>query len=241
MDSDRLFSLIIAIPAFVAALTVHEFAHAWMGNRLGDDTARSMGRLTLDPLKHLDPLGSLAFLLGALTGFFFGWAKPVPFNPRNLSHPRRDSMLIAVAGPISNILQVPVWLLLLWGILKIGTVTQVVKTEDLLWVLNPRQPATSPIGLLLQMMSMGIVINFSLAAFNMIPLPPLDGHYVLEGLGPPFVKEFFDVIRPYSFLILIVLINLPAQLDPISAVLRPVYIFSYSLILWTMGFGWQPF
>src|SRR5947207_1684668 len=114
LDPGRLFFMLLDLPAFVAALTVHEFAHAWMANRLGDDTPRRMGRLTLDPLAHLDPIGSLFWVVAALSGFpLLAWAKPVPFNPRNLSQPRRDAILIAIAGPCSNLLQIPIWLLAL--------------------------------------------------------------------------------------------------------------------------------
>jgi len=191
-DFDRIFSLLLAIPAFVAALTVHEFAHAWMAVRLGDDTPRRMGRLTLDPLSHLDPIGSLVFLMSALSGFGFGWAKPVPFNPRNLDHPRRDAMLIAVAGPVSNLLQIPIWLFLLWIFrLAAGAVMPAFQGA-------PDSLMQAGLMLLVQ----GVIINMMLAAFNMIPIPPLDGHYILEGLGPPAVTDFFNTIRPYSFLIL---------------------------------------
>ncbi len=236
MDSQRLLNLLVAIPAFVAALTVHEFAHAWMGNRLGDDTARRMGRLTLDPLKHLDPFGSLMFVMGALYGYFFGWAKPVPFSPRNLSHPRRDSMLIAVAGPISNLLQLPVWLLLLWIGGRVADRFGNPETKyDALSLLIGHAQSLDPMVMILGMLMFGVVINLTIAAFNMIPLPPLDGHYVLEGLGPPAITEFFDMIRPFSFMILLVLINLPQPFNILSSVLGPVQLFAYSLIIRTLG------
>ena len=193
IDSDRIFSLLLSIPAFIAALTVHEFAHAWAAVRLGDDTPRRMGRLTLDPLAHLDPFGSLAFLISALSGFGIGWAKPVPFNPRNLEHPRRDGMLIAVAGPVSNLLQIPIWLFFLWIFhLIAGSVSPSFGSVP-----------DSVMEAAMTMLATGVIINMLLAAFNMIPIPPLDGHYILEGLGPPFVTEFFNTIRPYSMLILL--------------------------------------
>lgn len=177
------------------------------------------------------------FVLGALSGFFFGWAKPVPFNPRNLKNPRRDSILIAVAGPISNILQVPIWLLLLWISWKIGSATGLFNP---LTVGLGDEPLASPAGILIRVIELGVIINLTLAAFNMIPLPPLDGHYVLEGLGPPFVEEFFNTIRPFSFIILMVLINLPGEFNVIRQVVGPVQGFGYSLVFWTMGFGWHP-
>lgn len=210
----------IAIPALIAGLTVHEFAHAWTAHRLGDDTAKSLGRLTLDPLKHLDPIGSLFMVMGALAGFFFGWAKPVPFNPRNFQHPRRDAMLVAIAGPISNLLQVPIWLALVALIARLAPQSSTVSDG-----------LSAPV-ILLQLASMGVLVNLTLAAFNMIPLPPLDGHYVLEFFGGQPVSRAFDSIRPYSFLILIVLLNLPRPYNVLGQVVAPVSRFAFHLVDW---------
>ncbi len=237
MDSSRIFSLLLAIPAIVSALTIHEFAHAWTANRLGDDTARRLGRLTLDPMKHLDPIGSLMMIMGALVGFFIGWAKPVPFSPRNFGEPRRDAMLVAIAGPISNLMQVVFWLVML------AIVGRIAGQESVLAALLGQKTASLNVSdLLVEMVYLGVRINLVLATFNMLPLPPLDGHYVLEFLGPPSVKEFFDMIRPYSFLILLLIINLPSMgipFDLLGSVLRPVQIFGIQLSLFATGFGWQ--
>jgi len=190
MEQEKLLHLLFQLPAFVSALTIHEFAHAWMANRLGDDTPRRMGRLSMDPLVHLDPFGSLMFVFSALVGFGIGWAKPVPFNPRNLENPRHGAILIALAGPVSNLIQAPIWLFMLW-IFRLAAQ-------------NSPALAASPITVfMLQVLSMGVIINVLLAAFNMVPIPPLDGHWVLEGLGPPAVTDFYNSIRPYSFIILI--------------------------------------
>ena len=206
----KLFSLILAIPAFVAALTVHEFAHAWMGNRLGDDTARRMGRVTLDPMAHLDPFGSLFFVIMWFSGFGIGWAKPVPFNPRNLENPRRDAILIAIAGPISNLLQVPFWLAGLWIVrLMAERSGTVIDAEFIIGVLSQSPDPNSVYSILAEVFTTGILINVMLAAFNMLPIPPLDGHYVLEGLGPPFIADFFNMIRPFAFILLIILVQTP--------------------------------
>lgn len=236
MNADRIFYLILTIPAFVMGLTVHEFAHAWMANRLGDDTPRRMGRLTLDPLAHLDPIGCLMFVMAAITGrALIGWAKPVPFNPRNLGHPRRDQILIAVAGPISNLLQVPVWLFLLW-ILRLATAhdpnAQAQMLED---ALTHAPSASDPMSIIATILVAGVLLNVTLAAFNMIPIPPLDGHYVLEGLGPPFVTDIYNAIRPYSFMLLFILIQ-PSLFGPLfSQALHPFTKVAYRAVFWVMG------
>lgn len=222
MDSDRILNLVLSIPAFVAALTIHEFAHAWMAVRLGDDTPRRLGRLTLDPLAHLDPFGSIMFLLSSLSGFGIGWAKPVPFNPRNLSHPRRDAIWIAVAGPISNLLQVPIWLGLLW------LFSMVAQRTGLL--LDPHPMSFAALGI--RVLAGGVVLNVLLAAFNMLPIPPLDGHYVLEGLGPPFIGELFNAIRPYSFIVLIMLLQLPG--DPLGQAIAPFLDLAFSAVAFVL-------
>lgn len=215
--SSHLMRLLVALPAFTAALTIHEFAHAWMGDRLGDDTPRRMGRLTLDPLAHLDPLGSLMFIISQWLGFGVGWAKPVPFNPRNLSHPRRDAMLIALAGPASNLLQMPVWLLLLAGVRTLGgdPGAMLQGSGGFSWV-----------NILSMVMAYGVIVNILLAVFNMIPLPPLDGHYVLEALGPPAITDLFNAIRPFSFLLLIVLV----QMRVLDNVITPFLIMALRLV-----------
>jgi len=242
MDLSNLFNLLIAIPAFVAALTVHEFAHAWAGTRLGDDLAKREGRLTLDPLKHLDPIGSLVFAIGALSPFgaLIGWAKPVPFNPRNFNNPRRDAMFVALAGPISNILQVPVWLFLTWLASRLlpGDAARVALSMMGMDAYDGNRFAPGP--LIIQILMMGVTVNLTIAAFNMIPLPPLDGHWVLEYLGPESVSRFYDSIRPFSFIILLVLINLPAPFNILRTVIGPIYQFGRQLVLWAMTQQWFP-
>lgn len=194
-DSERLISLVCAIPALVMGLTVHEFAHAWAADKLGDSTPRREGRLTLDPLAHLDAFGAIFFVLAWFSGFGLGWAKPVMTNPRNLQHPRRDSALIAVAGPVSNLLQLPFWFaaVFAYGFL-----------ESKFNFGGGGSDAAHLIGLAFLY---GVMLNVGLAAFNMIPIPPLDGHWILQSLGGRPIEELFDLIRPYSFLLLIVIIN----------------------------------
>jgi Zn-dependent protease len=165
--------------------------------------------------------------LGALSGFFFGWAKPVPFDPRYFKHPRRDAMLVAIAGPISNLLQAPIWLLLLFLMARLTPLGQSLQTPE----------GFDALQVLSQLFAMGVLINITLAAFNMIPLPPLDGHYVLEFFGGEPVQRAFDSIRPFSFIILIVLLNLPAPFNIVSQVLQPIRSVSYQLISWAANAG----
>jgi len=167
----------------LVSLSIHEAAHAWAANQLGDPTARLLGRLTLNPIAHIDPIGTLLLPAVAIfTGLpIIGWAKPVPVDLRNLRHPRRDFMYVAAAGPASNLLQA--------GLLAIAA--------QLLFPagLGPGFAA----GLLLQ----GIFLNVLLALFNLIPIPPLDGGNVLSGLLPERLAVSYDrVVRPFGFLIL---------------------------------------
>jgi Zn-dependent protease len=196
MDQSDIIRLICMIPALVAGLTVHEFAHAWAADRLGDDTPRREGRLSLDPLVHIDPFGAIFFVLSSLAGFGLGWAKPVMTNHRNLAHPRRDSLLIAIAGPISNILQTPFWLA---SVFAFGFIAQKMNLDS--------AQALSTATLVGQALLYGVVLNVALAAFNMLPIPPLDGHWVLQSIGGRPIEELFDMIRPYSFFLLIIIIN----------------------------------
>ena len=204
IDLETILNLLCSIPALVLGLTVHEFAHAWTADRLGDPTPRRMGRVSLDPAVHIDPLGALFFVICSLSGYGIGWAKPVPIMPRNMRHPRRDSMLVAIAGPISNLLQVPFWLLALWVFGRVvGPGTAMAAMDS----------GFSPTSMIFMALAQGITLNFALAAFNMIPFPPLDGHWVLQALGGREVEEFFDSFRQYSFIILIGIINLTPVLD----------------------------
>lgn len=167
----------------LASLSIHEAAHAWAANRLGDPTARLLGRLTLNPIAHIDPIGTLLLPAVAIfTGLpIIGWAKPVPVDLRNLRHPRRDFMYVAAAGPASNLAQA--------GLLAIAA--------QLLFPGGLGQGFAA--GLLLQ----GIFLNVLLALFNLIPIPPLDGGNVLSGLLPERLAVSYDrVVRPFGFLIL---------------------------------------
>ncbi len=181
---------LIILSVLLFSLTVHETAHAVTADWYGDPTARRLGRISLNPVVHIDPIGTVLLpLLGLLAGgFVFGWAKPVPVNPANLQHFRRDFLMIAAAGPASNIL------LAIAASLLLGAVPGGLGASEGL----PGAMATVGFAML--------QLNLLLAVFNMLPIPPLDGGNVLAGMLPESAAASYDrLIRPYGFVILIVL------------------------------------
>ena len=181
--------ILIGLTVLVASLTVHEAAHAWAADQLGDPTARLMGRLSLNPAVHIDPIGTLLFPLVAITTGLpiIGWAKPVPVDVRHLRAPRRDFALIAAAGPASN---------LIMAVVAAGLLTLIpsVRPGDI----AGRAVLLAPF----QILRLAVVLNVLLAVFNMLPVPPLDGGNVLMGILPPAGARVFERLRPYGFLIL---------------------------------------
>jgi Zn-dependent protease len=180
--------ILYQIIAFVFAICVHESAHAWTANQCGDPTARMLGRISLNPIKHVDPIGTvLVPLLGMLSGIgFIGWAKPTPVDPRNLRHPVRDDILTSVAGPVSNILLGLIAVAVLFIISRVAGNT------------GPNSIA-EPIVLLCGAF---ISVNILLAAFNLIPIPPLDGSHVFRHLLPESGKRVYDMIGYVGILLL---------------------------------------
>ncbi len=178
----------------VLIITVHEWAHAWMANRCGDSTARYLGRMTLNPLPHLDIIGTvilpLLMISGALGGVgILGWGKPVPVNPANFRHYRRDDILVSMAGPVSNLIMTLLALVLIsltglmpWAYAKTA---RTLFLEPLAW------------------------ISFMLAFFNLLPVPPLDGSHVLRHLLGWQAQRAFDWLGQYGFILLLIFINTP--------------------------------
>jgi Zn-dependent protease len=200
----------ILIQAFVIffAITVHEAAHAWMANKLGDPTAAALGRASLNPLVHIDLFGTIIFplLLILLKQPVFGWAKPVPYNPHNLRHPRKGGLWISFAGPIANI----------------ATAAAAVLLFQLLKLAGAHVPVSStwskPLGGVVVILFVTALINVSLAVFNLIPIPPLDGSGILAGLLSDRAAAQYERLRPYGFMLLIVLM----YTNLLSAVFAPV-------------------
>ena len=189
-----------ALPVLFA-ITVHEVAHGWMARRLGDPTAMMLGRLTLNPIKHIDPVGTLLVpaVLLMLGGFMFGWAKPVPVTWQNLRHPKRDMALVAVAGPLANLVMAMLWALVMKLGLFIGS--------ESAWVAQP----------MVYMGAAGISINIALMVLNLLPIPPLDGGRVLAGLLPGPMSWQLSRIEPYGFIILLALL----MTNVLGAVMAP--------------------
>jgi len=190
IDFARVFITFIVL---LFSLTVHEMAHAWTASRLGDPTARRLGRVSLNPLVHADLVGTVLFPLLAIVGNLplIGWAKPVPVNVRNLKNGRRDYVLVAASGPVSNLL------LAVLASISLGLITV---SPMRLGEPNVSAPLAS-------LLSTAILTNVLLAVFNMIPIPPLDGGNVLGGLLPRSLGTKYDALmRPYGFILLYALL-----------------------------------
>ncbi len=178
-------TLVVWVPPVLLAVTLHEVAHGWVARELGDDTADRLGRLSFNPLKHVDPVGTVLVpgLLYALAGIVFGWAKPVPVTWDNLRNPRRDMALVALAGPLANVVMLLAWA----AVAKFG--------------MSYGQDYFMTTGLA------GIMINALLIALNLLPVPPLDGSRVVSALLPTDMALQYARIEPYGLIILLVLIG----------------------------------
>lgn len=181
--------IILIVPGFLLAITVHEFTHGYVAYRLGDPTAKLMGRLTLNPISHLDPFGTLALILTQM----IGWAKPVPVDPRYLRNPRRDMLWISLGGPASNLATAVLISILIHALVIVfGRPTGVVSS----FLLEPLYP----------ILFYAMQINVVLAVFNLLPVPPLDGSQILASLLPREQALKFEQLQPYGVIILMILL-----------------------------------
>ncbi len=209
-------SFFAGLVAFVVAVTIHEFMHAFTAYQLGDATAARLGRVTLNPVAHFDPLGFFMLIFLLLGGIGLAWGRPVPVNPGNFRNPKRGMLLVAAAGPLSNLVQAAVFALPLW------IAPNVVRG----W---PPLAGT----LLLQL----VIINLLLAAFNVMPIPPLDGHKILTGLLPDYWYPILAPLERYGFAILLLVLFVPTFLPPplrfnlVGAIVGPVQEILVRLIL----------
>ena len=212
MTGVDLYVGVIQFIVLLLSLSIHESAHAWTANALGDPTARYLGRVSLNPLVHADPFGTILFpLIGMFSGLMFGWAKPVPVNVSRLRNPARDHMIVAAAGPVSNVL-------LATGLFAILMIAKGVSSEGALAV---HQVAYYDLlgghSLLIPLTAIayhGVIINLVLAVFNLIPVAPLDGAAVLSGLLPRSLSGAFDQLQSYGMFVLLGLLflGIPAKL-----------------------------
>lgn len=204
--NDTLVQLASQLAVLLFSLSVHESAHAWTANRLGDPTARRLGRISLNPLVHADIFGTfLVPLIGFLTGFIIGWAKPVPVNVAALRNPRRDYMLVAAAGPLSN-LMIAASLLGFLLVLKTTSGSMELLVNQVVRGVARGDGALAILIPILSMAYFGVWINLLLAIFNLIPVAPLDGAAVLSGLLPEPLARLLDSLQAYGILVLVALL-----------------------------------
>jgi Zn-dependent protease len=202
--------IVMAIIPILFAITLHEVAHGWVASKFGDPTAKMLGRITLNPIKHIDLFGTIIVpvLLLTMGGFIFGWAKPVPVDSRNFKSPRQTMVYVAIAGPLANLLMAFMWA----AIFKVSIVLQ-------------QMGYSSSLGLSV-MSKIGIQINLVLFVLNLIPIPPLDGSKVLMGFVSGKMAYHLQRIEPYGFFIILALI----YLGIFNIILYPVVSIFYGMI-----------
>ena len=191
MDPQKTLEIVIQIVVLLFAVSFHESAHGYVAMKCGDNTARDLGRITMNPLKHLDPIGSLFFpAMLAFSGLpVFGWARPVPVSLRGVPNPRRANLLVSAAGPLSNVILA----------VAFGIVVVILKR---LFILESNPAILRPLFLIA---ASSVLVNVSLAIFNLLPVPPLDGFGVVESLVPASALPAVIFLRRYGFVILVVL------------------------------------
>ncbi len=204
MSQQQILSILFEFVVLLFSLSLHEAAHAWMASRLGDQTARMLGRVTLNPIKHIDPIGTVLLPLGMLFlgsygRFLVGWARPTPVNTRNFKNYRRDDILTTLAGPLSNLLAACGSLLLLVTLEKASPLAYAI----LHGLADPELAIHAPAYPAVMLFYMGVQINLSLAAFNLLPLPPLDGSHLVRHLLPYNALRVYDRLGMLSLFLML--------------------------------------
>jgi Zn-dependent protease len=220
-------SIVISLFVLLFAITVHEASHGWAAHKLGDPTAYDMGRVSLNPLAHIDPIGTilLPLILVLIGAPAFGWAKPVIVNPYNLKNPRRDNLWISLAGPASNTIVAVIALLLMFFIKLLNPgITGFLRS--FIVYKQGFTPGFYPLEGLALILFYAILVNMYLAVFNLIPVPPLDGSGILAGLLSDQAAAKYDRIRPFGFIIVLALI----YLGFLDIIIRPLQLFVFTLV-----------
>lgn len=219
---------------FLFSLSLHESAHAWTSERFGDSTGRYQGRITLNPIAHIDPIGTILLpLMGFMSGglAMFGWAKPVQTNPLLWREKTKANITVSAAGPISNFFLAAVAFIALKAMLIGGLVGRPAPFRrggpfDVVVPMSQNSGLMEP---LVTLLSILLVLNVTLGVFNLIPIPPLDGSHVLEEVLPPQMAQAYEQIRPYGFLLLLALLWTPV----LGWIISPVYSFVFLLLFGT--------
>jgi Zn-dependent protease len=217
MDLNLIQKIAVWVLPVLLAITLHEAAHGFVAYRLGDPTAKLLGRVTVNPMKHIDPIGTIAvpLLMGIMTQFtmLFGWAKPVPYTVENFKKPERDAAFVAAAGPLANLLMAFIWA----GLYKLSIVLGAPLHQGALFLLLTSQA--------------GILINIILMILNLLPVPPLDGSKVVSPLLPKKYRYYYLKMEPYGLFILILLLISGA----LGAIIRPIFTFFIQIFSQILG------
>ncbi|MGA2532576.1 MAG: site-2 protease family protein [Candidatus Aminicenantales bacterium] len=224
-----ILSIVISLFVLLFAITIHEASHAWSALKMGDPTAYAAGRVSLNPLAHIDPIGTviLPIILVLMHAPAFGWAKPVPVNPYNLRHPRRDNLWISLAGPAAN-LTAALSAIILIRILRALAPGITTFLQGFILLRQPFPRGFYPLEGLALVLFYFVLINTYLAVFNMIPVPPLDGSGILSGLLSDRAAAAYDRIRPYGFIIVLALVSLgflDIVIQPILLLIKVIVFF----------------
>jgi Zn-dependent protease len=224
-----ILSIVISLFVLLFAITIHEASHAWSALKMGDPTAYAAGRVSLNPVAHIDPIGTviLPIILVLMHAPAFGWAKPVPVNPYNLRHPRRDNLWISLAGPAAN-LTAALSAIILIRILRALAPGITTFLQGFILLRQPFPRGFYPLEGLALILFYFVLINTYLAVFNMIPVPPLDGSGILSGLLSDRAAAGYDRIRPYGFIIVLALVSLgflDIVIQPILLLIKVIVFF----------------